>query len=77
MLSTLLLDGLQLSMGEGIIARTAEKVVDAVVNTPTAANFIVSQVVDYAKAKAPDPVLLEQVIQTLAAFQHVCRKGTI
>jgi hypothetical protein len=48
-------------MGEGIIAKAAEKVVDAAVNTPTAANFIVTQVVDYAKTKAPDPVLLKQV----------------
>jgi hypothetical protein len=52
---------LQVSYGEGIIARTTEAVVDAAVNTPTAANFFTTQLLQVACGRQYNETQLQQV----------------
>jgi hypothetical protein len=66
-----------MSLGQGIVAKTAEKVVDAAVNTPAAANFVVSTVLDYAKERETDPALLAQVMAAIDCCCCCCSSSAV
>ncbi|KAF6256318.1 hypothetical protein COO60DRAFT_1640819 [Scenedesmus sp. NREL 46B-D3] len=53
--------GLQVSLGDGIIAKTAEKVVDVALNTPTAMSYFVAQGLEIARDKMVNESLLQQI----------------
>jgi hypothetical protein len=48
-------------MGQGIIAKTAETIVDAAMNTPTAMSYFIAQGLDVARDKQVDEGFLQQV----------------
>jgi hypothetical protein len=52
---------MQVSMGSGIIAKTAETIVDAAINTPTAMNYFVGQGLEVARDKMVNESLLQEV----------------
>jgi hypothetical protein len=58
------------SLGQGIVAKTAEKVVDAALNTPTAMSYFVGQGLEIARDKMVDEGFLQQV-QCMHSFRVI------